>query len=131
MWLRFCRQVLRVFVPKGKNEGSQVRSAWKSGHCEPSRRVRFDGLRFRIYNLAKGDVWTRRKRALKKGRPPSGQPIIPFPTGRNVFLVATRHFEPGYLHLVPSGQQTISTSVHIFEATSLRVAGFEDEDDAL
>jgi|HubBroStandDraft_6_1064221.scaffolds.fasta_scaffold07610_8 hypothetical protein len=32
MWPRICGQVLRVFVPKGQNEGSQVRSAWKSGH---------------------------------------------------------------------------------------------------
>ena len=32
MWPRICGQVLRVFVPKGQNEGSQVRSAWKSRH---------------------------------------------------------------------------------------------------
>jgi hypothetical protein len=76
-------------------------------------------------------------------------------TGRNLFLVATRHFVPGYLHLVPSGQQTVSTCPlfrshitpheHLQPATrvqfelgeillhsntpSLRVAGFEDEDD--
>jgi hypothetical protein len=30
--------------------------------------------------------------------------IIPFPTGRNLFFVATTHFVPGYLHSVPSGQ---------------------------
>src|SRR5580704_309175 len=67
------------------------------------------------------DVWTRRKSALMRGTSPSAQPIKPFPTGRNLFLVATRHFVPGYLHLVPSGQQTVSTP-------TLRVAGFEDED---
>jgi hypothetical protein len=43
------------------------------------------------------------------GRHRSGQPIIPFPTGRNLFFVATRHFVPGYHHLVPSGQQSVST----------------------
>jgi hypothetical protein len=30
--------------------------------------------------------------------------IIPLPTGRTLFFVATRHFVPGYLHSVPSGQ---------------------------
>jgi hypothetical protein len=38
-----------------------------------------------------------------EGDAPLGQPIIPFPTGRNLFLVATRHFVPGYLHSVLSG----------------------------
>ena len=33
---------------------------------------------------------------------------------------------PGYDHPVPPGQR-LSTPVHIFEATSLRVTGFEDE----
>jgi hypothetical protein len=52
---------------------------------------------------------------------------------------------PGYLHLVPSGQQTIPTGVHIFESTSFGLQKqapcseamsiqrverlFEDEDD--
>ena len=57
-------------------------------------------------------MWTRRKSALKRGTPPSGQPIIPFPTGRNLFLVATRHFVPGYLHLVPTGRQSVRTCPH-------------------
>ena len=38
----------------------------------------------------------------QKGTPPPGQPIIPFPTGRNLFLVATKRFVPGYLRSVPS-----------------------------
>ncbi len=35
------------------------------------------------------DVWTRRKSALKSGTPPLGQPIRPFPTGRDLFFVVT------------------------------------------
>src|SRR5580700_3243329 len=66
----------------------------KASIGEPSRRVRSDGLRSRIYNLAKGGCVDPKKSALNRGTPPSG-PIIPFPTGPNLFLVATRHFVPG------------------------------------
>ena len=40
-----------------------------------------------------------------------GVGISPFPTGRNLFFVATRHFVPGYLHLVPSGHERLCYSV--------------------
>ena len=60
----------------------------------------------------KEDVDPKKIRAEGGGSPPSGQPIIPFPTGRNLFLVATRHFVPGYLHLVPSGRPNVSTCPH-------------------
>jgi hypothetical protein len=58
------------------------------------------------------DGWTRRNSALKRGPPPSGQPIIPFPTGRNLFLVATRHFVPWLPSFSPFGttkRQYLST----------------------
>jgi hypothetical protein len=37
---------------------------------------------------------------------------------------------PGYFHNVPTGQRHL-TPVHEFDCTSPRVAGFEDEDEAL
>jgi hypothetical protein len=88
--------------------------AWKASNENPSRRARSDPYPRLI------------------SRPNGGSlldPIIPFPTGRNFFVLTTRHFVPGYLHNVPTGQRHFTT-VHIFEATSLRVAGFEDEDES-
>jgi hypothetical protein len=35
---------------------------------------------------------------------PSRPPIIPYPTRRARSLAFSRHFVPGYLHIVPSGQ---------------------------
>ena len=64
-------------------------------------------------------------------RPKGGTPIGPnhtVPKGWNLFVLTTRHFVPGYLHRVPTGQTQL-TPVHIFEATSLRAAGFEKEDE--
>jgi hypothetical protein len=47
------------------------------------------------------------------------------------FYFGTRHFVPGYLRMVPSGQRP-STPVHEFDARSqsLRAPAIEDEDDA-
>jgi hypothetical protein len=42
------------------------------------------------------------------------QPIIPYPPGRAPDAVSSRHFMPGYLHLVPPGQKLFSISfVHL------------------
>jgi hypothetical protein len=78
-----------AFVLQGLNEGSQVRSAWKAAIVEPSRRVRSDGLRLRIYNLVKGGCVDPKK--------------------ISAVFRATRHFVPGYHHLVPAGQHSVRT----------------------
>jgi hypothetical protein len=67
-------------------------------------------------------------------------PIIPFPTGRVLVWHTPGNKLPGYDRSVPPGQRHSTPvyefrrqtnlnqlPVHIFEATSLRVAGFEDE----
>src|SRR4029077_5586036 len=74
-----------------------------------SQREGFDGSIVLVLDFNR-DVEPKEIRAEEGGTPPSGQPIIEFPTGRNLFFVATRHFVPGlrrdqssrYHHLVPS-----------------------------
>jgi len=43
----------------------------------------------------------------------AGQPIIPYPTGRDLGGRVSRHFMPGYLHVVPTGQKQASPSVNL------------------
>jgi hypothetical protein len=76
----------------------------KAAVGEPSQRVRSDGYVSGFTIWRREDVDPKKIRAEEGGTPPSGQPIIPFPTGRNLFFVATRHFVPGYHHSVPSGR---------------------------
>jgi hypothetical protein len=58
----------------------------------------------------------------------SGRFVVP--TGRTLFYFGTRHFVPGYLRIVPSGQRPL-TPVHEFDARSRQTEHrpFEDEDD--
>ena len=81
-------------------------------------------------------MWTRRKSALKRATPPSAPPIIPFPTGRNFAsrcYQALRTWLPSFSPFLlrrpelrrTSRDTNLLTAIHIFEATSLRVAGFE------
>jgi hypothetical protein len=57
-------------------------------------------------------------------------PITPFPTGRTLFYFGARHFVPGYLRIVPSGQR-LSTPIREFDARLRQTERrrFEDEDD--
>ena len=77
------------------------------------------------------DVWTRRKSALNRGTPPSGQPK----SYRSLRDGTCFSWLPGTSYLATFIQSLrdhkASVPVHIFEATSLRVAGSEDEDEAL
>jgi hypothetical protein len=59
------------FVPKGLDEGSLARSAWKIGRYNPSRRERYE----------LGDTAC----SPPKIKEPHRQTIIPYPTGRNHF----------------------------------------------
>jgi len=59
------------FVPKGLDEGSLARSAWKIGRYNPSRRERYE----------LGDTAC----SPPKINEPHRQTIIPYPTGRNHF----------------------------------------------
>ena len=59
--------------------------------------------------------------------PNSYAPITPFPTGRICISWRSRHFMPGYYHLVPSGQKAFLGPVHKIDSTSGQ--NLEDEDD--
>ena len=79
---------------------------------EPSRRVRSDGLGFRDLQFGKREHgWTRRKSALKRRTPPSGLPIIPFPTGRDLFrgYQALRTWLPSFSPFGTTKRQYLST----------------------
>jgi hypothetical protein len=88
------RRDSRAFVPEGLNDRSQaIYCLERVQKGAPSRR---DGM-------------SRPTRCIyAQGIRTSRRPIIPFPTGRNLFFVATRHFVPGYLRLVPQGQSPTS-----------------------
>ena len=55
--------------------------------------------------------------------------LRPYPTGRVALQSIPGNKLPGYHHLVPSGQQTGQTRVHIFDSTSHQPKTFEDEGD--
>jgi hypothetical protein len=79
-----------------------------------------------------GMIGSDRRATLRTSNQP-GLGIRPCPTGRILLGRFPGNKLPGYHHLVPSGQQPLLKPVHIFETTSLRVAGFEDSlsDEAL
>jgi hypothetical protein len=107
----------RFVVPEGLDDGSQAiycleyaqeRRPVPEGRCE---------LGYTTYSPP-----------MVENRPVD--PITPFPTGRTLFYFGTRHFVPGYLRIVPSGQRT-STPAYEFDARSRQTERrlFEDEDD--
>jgi hypothetical protein len=53
------------------------------------------------------------------------------PYGTDLVYFGTRHFVPGYLRIVPSSGQRLSTPAYEFDARSLQTERrrFEDEDD--
>jgi hypothetical protein len=116
MWLRKCGQVLTVCCPEGTNDRSQAIYCLETRSIEdPSRRARSDPYSGLI------------------NRPHGGAPVgpnhtVPYGTVR-VFAPIPGNKLPGYFHNVPTGQRHL-THVHEFGATSLRVARFEDEDEA-
>jgi len=82
-----------------------MKVAWHvvPGKCRttiPSRRERYDiGVAVRQSN---GSTSRRSPFAKNIFAPPTS--IIPYPTGRSLFLAHSRHYVPGYLNSVPPGQ---------------------------
>jgi hypothetical protein len=71
-----------------------------------------------------------------EGRPVDQNHTVP--TGRNLFVMFTRHFVPGYFHLVPARNASRSDagrasgtkpSTPVYEIDSTPPPGFEHEDE--
>jgi len=56
-------------------------------------------------------------------------PITSFPTGRTLFYFCTRHFVPGYLRIVPSGQRLSTPCPRIRRQIMTDRAPLEDDDE--
>src|SRR6516225_5510821 len=81
---------------------------------DPSRRVRSELVYSRVHSSRSQNVRV--------------APIISAEAETDLAFPTTRHFVPGYLHVVPPGQKP-QAPVHIFEATSLAREAVDDEDD--
>jgi hypothetical protein len=86
--------------------------AWNAFRKDPSRRVRFELVYWRVHR--------------SKSQSVPSDPIIPFPNGTvSIYL----HFQAvnclAILHLVPPGQKPFLRPVHKIDSTSRNV--FEDE----
>ena len=84
----------------------------KAGIGEPSRRVRSDGLRFRIYNLAKGGCVDPKKIRADEGAVTVSTTNHTVPYGTELVSRGYQALRTWLPSLVPSGQQSVTTCPH-------------------